>query len=213
MNQLWQLALGVSRKRWHFKIHLPLRPREAVRLWQERIHEWEGGRKRQNKWCVKRSTYLVASLAVAAEKREVGTSGTVLWGVVVQTLGLYPWATHLVEREQYVSMKIQMQCFIDSCEEFLLLVLFLFRQDKLQGHTHNSTTDAGRLSPLIKSKSPKYNVETKADCCLLLAYFLHKHTPVKQSILNRPFSLTFLSNCQYFYFRENTLFSGYVIVC
>lgn len=43
--------------------------------------------------------YLVASLAVAAKQRKVGTCGTVLWGVVVQTLGVYPRATHLAGAE------------------------------------------------------------------------------------------------------------------
>lgn len=34
--------------------------------------------------------YLVASLAVAAEQREVSSGGTVLGSVVVQTLGVNP---------------------------------------------------------------------------------------------------------------------------
>lgn len=43
--------------------------------------------------------YLVASLAVAAKQRKVGTCGAVLRSIVVQTLGVYPWATHLEGEE------------------------------------------------------------------------------------------------------------------
>lgn len=50
---------------------------------------------RQNKQGVKCLTYLVAPLAMAAEQREMCPGGTVLWSVVVQTLWLDPWATHL----------------------------------------------------------------------------------------------------------------------
>lgn len=44
--------------------------------------------------------YLVASLAVAAKQREVGTCGAVLWSVVVQTFGVNPQAPYLAAEEK-----------------------------------------------------------------------------------------------------------------
>lgn len=50
VNQLWQLVLGVSRKHWHFKIHLPL---GQEGLWgcdkREYVHKRDG--ERRNKKC------------------------------------------------------------------------------------------------------------------------------------------------------------------
>lgn len=44
--------------------------------------------------------YLIASLAVAAKQRKVGTCGVILWSIVIQTLWMNPWAPYLSEGEQ-----------------------------------------------------------------------------------------------------------------
>lgn len=61
--------------------------------------------------------YLVASLAMAAEQRKVGTCGTVLWSIVVKTLWVYPRAAHLAGREEYIVSNNQqkIQCCSFSC--------------------------------------------------------------------------------------------------
>lgn len=51
---------------------------------------WTGAMENDRTESVKCLMYLVASLAVAAKQRKVGTCGTVLWSVVVQTLGVNP---------------------------------------------------------------------------------------------------------------------------
>lgn len=42
--------------------------------------------------------YLVASLAVAAKERKMGSCGTVLWNVVIQAFRIDPQVPHLFKR-------------------------------------------------------------------------------------------------------------------
>ena len=53
--------------------------------WAKGMTEIEKGRIN----ILKSLTYLVASLPVTAEQRQVGPCGVVLWSVVIKTLGLY----------------------------------------------------------------------------------------------------------------------------